>query len=84
MADIGGDPFGQGFGLVEGEDGAPAGLGLEQVGEAGFDAGGFVAERQRAARGREGVGQSDAVFAGLWFDAGQGRTSFLASITPTA
>ena len=72
VAGFGVDPLGEGFGFVEGEDGAAAGVGFEEVGEAGFDAGGFVAEGEGSAWGGKVVGQADAVSGGLGFDADEG------------
>ena len=60
-----GEPVGQCFGLVEGEDRAGAGRLVETVRKAGFHAGGLVGERERAAPGGQGVWQAGGVFAGL-------------------
>ena len=43
-------PFGEGRGAVEGEDGAAPRLGVEMAGEAGLDAGRFVGEGEGCAR----------------------------------
>ena len=58
------------------EDVAGARLGVEAVGEVGFDAGGFVGERQRAAPRGQSIGQALGVSLRLGLDAGE-RGAFL-------
>jgi hypothetical protein len=72
-----GEPVGQQLGLVEGEHWARAWNRVEAVGEAGFDAGGLVGERQRVAPARQTGGQALGVFVGLGFDAGEGDAFLL-------
>ena len=62
---------------MEAEDAAAARIWLQQIGEAGFDSGGLIAERQRAAWGGKRFGNALAVFLGLDFDAGEGGALFL-------
>lgn len=83
-ARVGVNPVGEGFRFVEGEDGAAAGVGFEEIGEAGFDAGALVAEREGAAGSGDDFGKADAVLGGLDFDGGEGDAAFLASMTPMA
>ena len=66
-SEVGVEPLRKGLGTVEAEDGAAAGVGFEEVGEAGFDAGGLVAERERAAGRGEILGEALAVLAGSGF-----------------
>ena len=68
------EPRGQGFGFVEGEKRAAAGVGIEQISEPRFDAGALVEERQRTPVGGQDVGQAGAVFLGLSFHADKGVT----------
>ena len=75
--EVGFEPGGEGFGAVKGEDGAAAGVGFEEVGEARLDSGGLVTEGERAARGGEVVRESLAVFAGLDFDFDEGNSLLL-------
>src|SRR5712692_6179143 len=70
------EPFGKGFGAMEGENRAAAGVWFDEVGEAGFDAGALVAEGERLARGLELGREADAVFFGLDFVAGEGGAFF--------
>jgi hypothetical protein len=58
---------------VEGEDGAAAGVGFEEVGEARLDSGGLVAEREPATRRGEVPRESLTVFAGLDLDFDEGN-----------
>ena len=67
------EPFGQRLGLWKANTGRERGAGIEAVGEAGFDAGGLVGERQRVAPAGQAGGQALGVFVGLGLDAGQGR-----------
>jgi hypothetical protein len=62
---------------VEGEDGAAASVGFEEVGEARLDSGGLVAEWERAARRGEVPRESLAVSAGLDFDFDEGNALLL-------
>ena len=75
--EVGFEPGGEGFGAVEGEDGAAAGVGFEEVGEARLDSGGLVAEGERATRSGEIVRESLAVFGGLNFDCDEGNALLL-------
>jgi hypothetical protein len=59
------------------EDRPAAGLGLEEIGEASFDAGAFVAEWQRAAIGGQIGRQAFAIFRGLDFYANERQAGFL-------
>lgn len=74
---IGFEPGGQGFGTAEAEDGPAAGVGFEEVGEAGLDARGLVAEWERASGCGEILREPLAVFAGLDFDSDQGNARLL-------
>src|ERR1035438_3186956 len=73
--EIGFEPGGEGFGTVKAEDGAAAGVGFEEVGEARLDAGRLVAEGEGAARRGKIPGEADAVLGGLDLDADQGNAS---------
>ena len=67
------DPLGERLGAVEGEHAARARVGIALIAEEGFDAGGFVAEGERAlveASGEE-VGQTGCVECGLVCDGGE-------------
>ena len=75
--EIGFEPGGEGFGTVKAEDGAAAGVGFEEVGEARLDAGGFVAEGEGPAWRGEVLGKPDAVFGGLDLDTDQGNAGLL-------
>lgn len=57
---------------MEGEDLAAAGVWLEGVGELGYRAGGFVAERQRPVESRHRLGKAAHVASGLELDALEG------------
>ena len=70
-------PFGQVSGLWKANTGARPGVGIESVGEAGFDAGGLVGKRQRVAPARQAVGQALGVFVRLGLDAGEGDAFLL-------
>jgi hypothetical protein len=59
------------------EDRPAAGLGREEIGEASFDAGAFVAEWQRAAIGGQIGRQAFAIFRGLDFYANEWQAAFL-------
>jgi hypothetical protein len=69
---------------VEAEDGAAGGVGVQQVGEAGFNARGLIKEGKRPARSWESLRDALAVLLGLDFTPMRAVPSFLASITPTA
>lgn len=58
---------------MEAEDGAAGGVGLQQVREAGFDAGGLIKEGEGSPRGWESLGDAFAVLLGLDFDTDEGR-----------
>jgi hypothetical protein len=62
---------------MKAEDRAAAGIGFEEIGEAGLDAGGLIAERQRSARGGEVRRKPLAISIGLDLDLGQRDTGFL-------
>ena len=64
-------PCEQSLGTVKSEDVAAARHGIETIGEAGFGAGGLVAERQRRAPGGNPEGHAFHVLLGLLLDAGQ-------------
>lgn len=70
------DPGDQRLRAVETEDGPAAGIRVQQVGEAGFDAGGFVEKGERAAEGRQVPGQALAVSGGLNLDFGERLAGF--------
>ena len=62
---------------MKGENGSGAGIGIEAVGEAGFDAGGLVAEGERPEPGGEYVGEAMRVLVGLDLDTGEGMAGRL-------
>ena len=70
-------PVGEGFGAVEGEYGTAAGVGLEQVGEPGLDAGALIAEGKRAAVDRQALGEALAILERLLLETGKGAAFLL-------
>jgi hypothetical protein len=65
------------LGAVECEDVAAARLGVEQVGEAGLDAGALIEEGEGLDGAREVVRHPRGIFGGLGLDAGQGGAGLL-------
>jgi len=62
---------------VKSEDRPQAGIGVETVGEAGFDAGGLVGKGERVVPGGKSDRQPFGVALGLDLDAGQGDADLL-------
>ena len=74
-ADI--QPLGQSFGSVKAEHRSGAWLGVEAVGEAGFDAGRFVGERKRTVPRGQSIRQPFCVSLRLRLDTGERDAFFL-------
>ena len=72
-----GQPLHQQLGAEEGEHAAGAWLGVQAVGEVGFNPSALPHKGQRAAPGGQGGGQAFGVAAALQFDAGERGALFL-------